>query len=66
MKYKRIRHQTFFQAGALWCVMIRDFEFCSALKNKAWTVGFAVMLQLHVCGGEALFKLLGKTPLTYN
>ena len=58
MKYKRTRHQSFFQAGAVRCVIICDFDLRSARKNTACTVGFAVMLQLHVCGGEALLKLL--------
>ena len=48
MKKSRMRHQSFFQAGAVWCVIIWDLCLCSARKNKACTVGFPVMLQLHV------------------
>jgi hypothetical protein len=61
-----MRHQRRFQQGAEWCVMIRVLEFCSARKNKAWTVGFPVMLQLHVFEWGTLLKLLGKTPQTYD
>lgn len=53
MKYRRIRHQSFFQAGAVWCVIICVFDFRSARKNKACTVGAVVMLNSMFVVGNA-------------
>ncbi len=55
-----MRHQNFFQAGAVWWVIICVFDLRSARKNKACMVGADVMFQLHVVGGETLLKLLGR------
>jgi len=48
IKKRRMRHQSFFQAGAVWWFMILALDFCSALTNTVRTVGFTVMIQLHV------------------
>ena len=43
IKKSRMRHQSFFQAGALWCVMILDLLLDSARKKWAWMLGVVVI-----------------------
>jgi len=47
-----MRHQIFFQAGAVWWVIICLFDFRSARKNKACTVGAVVMFNSMLWWGN--------------